>query len=71
MARTLSGGLVLACPSGGQLAPGPPKLDAGKRVIVVPAAISPVIRKHMSWLVNLGDKALARTSPDGHSLRRN
>lgn len=34
--------------SGGQLAPGPPKSDAGKRVIVLPAAIMPVVRQHMS-----------------------
>jgi len=37
--------------SGGQLVPGPPKSDAGKRLIVLPAAVMPVVRQHMAWLV--------------------
>ena len=57
--------------SGGQFAPGPPKSDAGKRVIVLPAAIMPVIRQHMSWLVKPDDEALLFTSPEGRPLRRN
>jgi integrase len=57
--------------SGGQFAPGPPKSDAGKRVIVLPTAIMPVIRQHMSCLVKAEDEALVFTSPEGHPLRRN
>jgi integrase len=57
--------------SGGRFAPGPPKSDAGKRVIILPAAIMPVIRQHMSWLVKPDDEALVFTSPAGSPLRRN
>ena len=57
--------------SGGQLAPGPPKSDAGKRVVVLPAAIMPVVRQHMAWLVKTEDEALVFTSPEGMPLRRN
>lgn len=57
--------------SGGQLVPGPPKSDAGKRVIVVPAAIMPLVRQHMNWLVKADDEALMFTSPEGLPLRRN
>jgi integrase len=57
--------------SGGRFAPGPPKSDAGKRVIVLPAAIMPVIRQHMSSLVKPDAAALVFTSPEGHPLRRN
>lgn len=57
--------------SGGQLVPGPPKSDAGKRLIVLPVAIMPVVRQHMTWLVKPDDDALVFTSPEGGPLRRN
>lgn len=53
----------LAYPPAG---PGP-----GKRLIVLPTAIMPVVRQHMSWLVKPDDEALVFTSPEGHPLRRN
>jgi len=57
--------------SGGQLAPGPPKSDAGKRVIALPAAIMPGVWQYMSWLVKPYDDDLVFTSPEGAPLRRN
>jgi integrase len=57
--------------SGDQLVPGPPKSEAGKRLIVLPAAILPVVRQHMAWLVKSDDDALVFTSPEGAPLRRN
>jgi integrase len=56
--------------SSGQFVPGPPKSDAGKRVIVIPAAIMPVLRQHMNWFVQADDDGLVFTSPQGHPLRR-
>jgi integrase len=57
--------------SGGQLVPGPPKSEAGKRLIVLPAAVMPVVRQHMAWLVKPDEDALVFTSPEGAPLRRN
>jgi integrase len=57
--------------SGGQLVPGPPKSEAGKRLIVLPATVMPVVRQHMAWLVKPDDDALVFTSPEGAPLRRN
>src|SRR5262249_11442206 len=56
--------------SSGRFASGPPKSDAGKRVIVLPAATMPIVRQHMSWLVKPDDEALVFTSPEGGPLRR-
>ena len=57
--------------SSGQFVPGPPKSEAGKRLIVLPVAIMPVVRQHMTWLVKPDDYALVFTSPEGGPLRRN
>jgi integrase len=57
--------------SGGQLAPGPPKSDAGKRMVVLPAAVVPTVRQHLAWWVKADDDALVFTSPEGMPLRRN
>ena len=55
--------------SGGHLALGVPKSDAGKRIVVIPAAIVPDLRSHMSQLADPADEALVFTSPDGMPLR--
>ena len=36
-----------------------------------PAAIMPVVRQHMAWLVKADDEALVFTSPEGMPLRQN
>ena len=40
-------------------------------MIVLPAAVMPVVRQHMAWLVKPDDDALEFTSPEGAPLRRN
>ena len=40
-------------------------------MIVLPAAIMPVVRQHMAWLVKADDEAEVFTSPEGMPLRRN
>jgi len=40
-------------------------------LIVLPVAIMPVVRQHMTWLVKPDDDALVFTSPEGAPLRRN
>jgi integrase len=53
----------------GYLAFGPPKSDAGKRIIVVPALIVPDLRWHLSCFAQPGDDGLLFTSPTGMPLR--
>ena len=52
------------------LAP-PPRYPARRRLIVLPVAIMPVVRQHMTWLVKPDNDALVFTSPEGAPLRRN
>jgi integrase len=53
----------------GHLAFGPPKSDAGKRIIVVPALIIPDLRWHLSCFAQPGYDGLVFTSPTGIPLR--
>jgi integrase len=53
----------------GHLAFGPPKSEAGKRVIPIPDTIIPVLRWHLSRFTAPGDDALIFTSPAGFPLR--
>ena len=53
----------------GHLAFGPPKSDAGKRVIVIPDLIIPDIRWHLNCFAQPGDDGLVFTSPTGMPLR--
>lgn len=49
----------------GHLAFGPPKSDAGKRIIVVPALIIPDLRWHLSCFAQPGDDGLVFTARAG------
>jgi len=54
--------------SGGQQF-GPPKTNAGRRVVPVPAMIVPELAQHMSQYIEDRDTALIFTSPEGMPLR--
>ncbi|WP_242454080.1 tyrosine-type recombinase/integrase [Bailinhaonella thermotolerans] len=54
------GGLVL----------GPPKSDAGKRVVTVPAMLFPELRAHLATYAQKGDEGLIFVGPKGAMLRR-
>jgi integrase len=54
---------------GGGFAFGPPKSDAGRRVVVIPDVIMPDVRRHMSWVTQPGDAALVFATPSGTPLR--
>jgi hypothetical protein len=55
-------------PGGGYLF-GPPRSEAGHRVVAIPRAIRPELKRHLSEFVVLGDNALVFTSPTGAPLR--
>jgi integrase len=59
----------LAEQRGGGFAFRPPKSGAGKRVIVMPAATEPVIRRHLGRLSEADGDSLMFTSPEGAPLR--
>src|SRR5262249_41917448 len=59
----------LAEQRGGGYVFGPPKSDAGKRVVVIPDVIMPAVRQHMSWVTQPGEETLVFTSPTGAPLR--
>jgi len=48
---------------------GPPKSDAGKRVVVIPDVIMPAIGQHMSWVAQPGAETLVFATPTGAPLR--
>jgi integrase len=48
---------------------GPPKSDAGKRVVPIPDLIAPTIRAHLDDYVGQADDALVFTSPTGRPVR--
>ena len=48
---------------------GPPKSEAGKRVVPIPEVIIPVVRWHLSCFAQSGDEGLVFTSPTGGPLR--
>jgi integrase len=54
-------------PSGG-FGFAPPKSDAGKRVVVIPAVIMPIVREHVERM-DVDDDQLIFTSPEGAPLR--
>jgi integrase len=54
-------------PGGGYLF-GPPKSEAGRRVVVVPAAIRPELTRHLAAFTGSADDALVFTSPTGAPL---
>ena len=54
---------------GGGFGFAPPKSDAGKRVVVIPAAIMPVVREHVTHVGGADDNRLIFTSPEGMPLR--
>ncbi len=49
---------------------GPPKTDAGRRTVAVPAELVAVLEDHLAGHVDSGPDALLFTSPEGHPLRR-
>jgi integrase len=53
---------------GGGFAFGPPKSEAGMRVVPIPEVIVPVIRWHLSCFAQQGDEGLVFTSPEGKPL---
>jgi integrase len=53
---------------GGGFGFAPPKSDAGKRIIVIPRAIIPVLREHVARLNAADDSELIFTSPEGAPL---
>lgn len=55
---------------GGGLAFGPPKSDAGRRAVVFPELIAPVVRWHLSCFALEGDDGQVFTGPAGALLRR-
>jgi integrase len=59
----------LAEQRGGGFAFGPPKSDAGKRVVVIPDVIMPAVRQHMSWVTQPGEETLVFATPTGAPLR--
>jgi len=54
-------------PGGGYLF-GPPKSEAGRRVVVIPAAIRPELARHLETFTEPADDALVFTSPTGAQL---
>ncbi|MGH3274284.1 MAG: hypothetical protein ACRDNZ_08150, partial [Streptosporangiaceae bacterium] len=55
---------------GGKISLGPPKSKAARRVVGVPAAIIPVLRKHLALFVKPEPDALVFPGPMGGPLRR-
>lgn len=56
--------------AGGKLIEGPPKTDAGRRLISLPPHIVPDLKVHLALYVGSGPSSLVFTSPDGTPLRR-
>jgi integrase len=57
----------LAEQRGGGLTIGPPKSDAGKRVVVIPDVIMRAIRQHMSWVAQPGEETLVFATATGRA----
>lgn len=49
---------------------GPPKSDAGRRIVTIPAAIMPVLDDHLRRFAQPGDDGLVFIGPHGGILRR-
>jgi len=54
----------------GEVVFGPPKSEAGRRTVAIPAEIVPDLAAHLEEFVGAGDDALVFTSPLGYPLRR-
>lgn len=54
---------------GGGFGFSPPKSAAGKRIVVIPAAIAPVVERHVGQVSEADDDKLLFTSPEGMPLR--
>jgi integrase len=54
---------------GGGFGFAPPKSDAGKRMVVTPAAIMPIVREHVGRMGDVDDDRLIFTSPKDTPLR--
>jgi integrase len=61
------GKTVLRSPGGG-FGFAPPKSDAGKRVVVIPAVIMPIVREHVGRAGDVDADRLIFTSPQGTPL---
>jgi integrase len=68
-ARTVRVSRQLAEARGGGFAFGPPKSEAGTRVVTIPEVITPVVQWHLSCFARPGDDGLVFTSPRGGPLR--
>ena len=64
-ARTIRVVRQLAEVRGRGFAFGPPKSEAGKRIVVVPDAVMPALRQHMIAFPAPGDEGLVFTTPTG------
>jgi integrase len=56
--------------AGGNVVFGPPKSEAGRRSVAIPAELVAILDSHLSEHVGPTPDALLFTSPEGHSLRR-
>jgi integrase len=56
---------------GGGFGFSPPKSAAGRRTVVIPAAIAPVVERHVGQVSKADDGKLLFTSPEGMPLRHN
>ncbi len=68
-ARTVRVSRQLAEARGGGFAFGPPKSEAGTRVVTIPEVIVPVVHWHLSCFAQPGDDGLVFTSLRGRPLR--
>jgi len=67
-ARTVRISRQLSEQRGGGFTFGPPKSEAGKRIVVVPDAVMPALRQHTIAFPAPGDEGLVFTTPTGRPL---
>ena len=68
-ARTVRVARQLSEQHGGGFAFGPPKSDAGQRIVAIPEMITPDLASHIVTYAASGDDGLVFTSPEGAPLR--
>jgi integrase len=68
-ARTVRVARQLSEQRGGGFAFGPPKSDAGQRIVAIPEMITPALASHIVTYAVAGDDGLVFTSPEGAPLR--
>ena len=54
----------------GQLIPGPPKTEAGRRTVTLPAVAAVALAEHLTKIAALGPDGLVFPAPEGGYLRR-